>query len=406
MRISIKSHLLTEIITLIINTFILCFTFYLPDLPLSLKENFELFLLGEVAILGLSNTFYLFAQLCAQHCFTKAWHVVLWFVAFPLQWALFIYLSLPLMLVEIIMICIGKEHIGSGKGDVIIDNYDGEQMLLNAEEQTLYNDFVKGYRMKRVITNIIALFSVVIYGCLTTVINNVFILLVILLIIFILIFFVSIRLRTKYTVTLIKEICATVGNQCDSRAYYHVSKALCEKYPNNTLLVEHYVYSLQIDDNDYSELKRALKRFRSYEDWNFYLLAYMNLLPKEEYKRFFNESYERIKKDYEKAYQKTKINKYLDNMILLDIMRHGINGEYEEALKLFDSIKYNETKLDKVLFAFNKAACLKRLGRQKECEELLAYVVKEGNTLRVKYRAKEYLKEMHPEMLEQDDKII
>ena len=90
----------------------------------------------------------------------------------------------------------------------------------------------------------------------------------------------------------------------------------------------------------------------------------------------------------------------------LETRRLELNGKYEESLKLYDSIKEDGTKRSKVTFAFNKALCLKHLGRQKECEELLAYVVKEGNTLRVKYEAEEYLKEMHLVMLEQDNKII
>ncbi len=274
---------------------------------------------------------------------------------------------------------------------------------MNAEEQTLYNDFVKDYRTRNTITNIIVIFGVVICSIFTIVTKNLFVLLVMLLIALILIIFVPKYMRMIYAVTLIKKIYAKAENQCDSKTYYHVCKALCEKYPKNAVLVEHYIYSLQIDENDYSELKGALKRFNSYQKEVFYILAYMKVLSEEEQKNFFEQHYEKIKDFYDRRYLKTKEIIY---PVLIEILRYKLNEEYEEELKLYALIKDEESKLSRAMYTYNEAICLNHLGNQKECEELLVYVVREGNTLRVKYLAEEYLKEMHPEMLEQNDKTI
>ena len=388
MKIRIKSHLLAEIITLMISAFVMSLIFYQLPAPFPADVKLYKYFMSLLAILGFFNTIYLFAQLCSQHGFTKARHVVLWLVSFPLQWQLFACMTIPLIIVEIIMLCMGREHIDSGKGNIKIDDCDEELTIMNIEEQTLYNDFVKGYQMRNIIPILMLLF-IIIFCNITGSTNNVFVILVEFICFFVLIIIVPAFIRMKYTAILIKKIYAKVENECDSKTYYHVSKALCEKYPSNTILLEHYFNSLQLDNNDYSELKRALKHFSDYQKEVFYKLAYMRILPNEEKKKFFDQYYEIIKKPYERAYQKTKKTKYFHFLISLETRRLELNGKYEESLKLYDSIKEDGTKRSKVTFAFNKALCLKHLGRQKECEELLAYVVKEGNTLRVKYEAEE-----------------
>ncbi len=409
MNIRIKSHLLAEIITLLITAFIMYLMLYQLPVPFPPKVRFQMYLFAVAAILGLFNVIYLFAQLCAQHCFKKAGQVVLWLVSFPLQWQLFVYISIPLMLVEIIMLCMNKEYIGKVKRSIKMESYDEEEFsIMNPEERTLYNDFVKGYRMRNIITILLLLFIILIYFYFSNIIQNEFILTVLLVVDFILIIFVPEITRSKYATTLTKKLYAKLTDECDSETYYRVSKSLCEEYPKNPVLVKNYIYSLLVNDNDYSELKRALKRFSNYQKEGFYILAYMELLPNEEQKEFFNQHYKEIKEEYAGMYRKTKKLSY---PISAEMMRYRVNGEYEVESKLYDLIKIEEeeNKLLRVLYTFNKAVCLKRIGRQRECEELLAYVVMEGNTLRVKYQAEEYLKEMHPEMLEQleqEDEII
>ena len=400
MNIHIKSHLLAEMIVLIITTTILYFAIFYSPLDLPLIASWQMLVWGGSAIVGAFNTIYLFAHLCVQNYFKKASQVILFIISWPFQWYVSIFLSYPLILVEIILLCLGKTHIGNRKIN-LNDYLKEERTALNEEEQQLYDNFVKAYRRRNFIAQILAGLSLLFYGYLLSIMKNEFILAVVGLGILILDIFGNLYWQMIYTASLMKKITVCVNDRCDSRTYYHVSKALCEKYPRDPILVEHYISSLQLDENDYSELREALFEFSRYQKQCFYQLAYMDILPLEEQKRFYSEHYEKIKHSYERALRKS--GEYSNSLIYWEIRGCWLNEQYADALQLYDTIKDEGTQLWRVLFAFEKGLCLMRLGKQQDCEELLTFVMKEGNNLRVKYQAEGLLKNMHSEGIKQED---
>lgn len=402
MNIHIKSHLLAEMIVLIITTTILYFAIFYSPLDLPLIASWQMLVWGGSAIVGAFNTIYLFAHLCVQNYFKKASQVILFIISWPFQWYVSIFLSYPLILVEIILLCLGKTHIGNRKIN-LNDYLKEERTALNEEEQQLYNNFVKAYRRKNFIAQMLAGLSLLFYGYLLSIMKNEFILAVVGLSILILDIFGNLYWQMIYTVSLMKKITVCVNDRCDSRTYYHVSKALCEKYPRNSKLIEHYIRSLQMDENDFSELREALIEYSRYQKQYFYQLAYMDILPLEEQKRFYSEHYEKIKHFYERAYRKSGKIGHSNSLINWEIRGCWLNEQYDEALQLYNTIKDEGTQLWRVLFAFGKGLCLMQLDKQKDCEELLTFVMREGNNLRVKYRAEGLLKNMHSEGIKQED---
>lgn len=402
MNIHIKSHLLAEMIVLIITTTILYFAIFYSPLDLPLIASWQMLVWGGSAIVGAFNTIYLFAHLCVQNYFKKASQVILFIISWPFQWYVSIFLSYPLILVEIILLCLGKSHIGSRKIN-LNDYLKEERTALNEEEQQLYDNFVKAYRRKNFIAQMLAGLSLLFYGYLLSIMKNEFILAVVGLGILILDIFGNLYWQMIYTVSLMKKITACVNDRCDSRTYYHVSKALCEKYPRNPKLIEHYIRSLQMDENDFSELREALIEYSRYQKQYFYQLAYMDILPLEEQKRFYSEHYEKIKHFYERAYRKSGKIGHSNSLINWEIRGCWLNEQYDEALQLYNTIKDEGTQLWRVLFAFGKGLCLMQLDKQKDCEELLTFVMREGNNLRVKYRAEGLLKNIHSEDIKQED---
>lgn len=402
MNIHIKSHLLAEMIVLIITTTILYFAIFYSPLDLPLIASWQMLVWGGSAIVGAFNTIYLFAHLCVQNYFKKASQVILFIISWPFQWYVSIFLSYPLILVEIILLCLGKTHIGNRKIN-LNDYLKEERTALNEEEQQLYDNFVKAYRRRNFITQVLAGLSLLFYGYLLSIMKNEFILAVVGLGILILDIFGNLYWQMIYTVSLMKKITVCVNDRCDSRTYYHVSKALCEKYPRNSKLIEHYIRSLQMDENDFSELREALIEYSRYQKQYFYQLAYMDILPLEEQKRFYSEHYEKIKHFYERAYRKSGKIGHSNSLINWEIRGCWLNEQYDEALQLYNTIKDEGTQLWRVLFAFGKGLCLMQLDKQKDCEELLTFVMREGNNLRVKYRAEGLLKNMHSEGIKQED---
>ena len=396
MNIRIKSHLLAEMIVLIITTTILYFAIFYSPLNLPLIVSWQMLVLGVSAIVGAFNTIYLFAHLCVQNYFKKASQVILFIISWPFQWYVSIFLSYPLILVEIILLCLGKTHIGNRKIN-LNDYLKEERTAMNEEEQQLYDNFVKAYRRRNFIAQILAGLSLLFYGYLLSIMKNEFILAVVGLGILILDIFGNLYWQMIYTASLMKKITVCINDRCDSRTYYHVSKALCEKYPRDPILVEHYISSLQLDENDYSELREALFEFSRYQKQCFYQLAYMDILPLEEQKRFYSEHYEKIKHSYERALRKS--GEYSNSLIYWEIRGCWLNEQYADALQLYDTIKDEGTQLWRVLFAFEKGLCLMQLGKQKDCEELLTFVMKEGNNLRVKYQAEGLLKNKRSECI-------
>lgn len=400
MNIRIKSHLLAEMIVLIIT--ILYFTIFYSPLNLPLIVSRQMLVWGVFAIVGAFNTIYLFAHLCVQNYFKKASQVILFIISWPFQWYVSIFLSYPLILVEIILLCLGKTHIGNRKIN-LNDYLKEERTALNEEEQQLYDNFVKAYRRRNFIAQILAGLSLLFYGYLLSIMKNEFILAVVGLGILILDIFGNLYWQMIYTASLMKKITVCINDRCDSRTYYHVSKALCEKYPRNSKLIEHYIRSLQMDENDFSELREALIEYSRYQKQYFYQLAYMDILPLEEQKRFYSEHYEKIKHFYERAYRKSGKIEHSNSLIYWKIRGCWLNEQYADALQLYNTIKDEGTQLWRVLFAFGKGLCLMQLDKQKDCEELLTFVMREGNNLRVKYRAEGLLKNIHSEGIKQED---
>lgn len=398
MNIRIKSHLLAEMIVLIMTATILYFVIYHSPLNLPLTVSWQMLALGVSAIVGAFNTIYLFSHMCVQNYFKKASQVILFIISWPFQWYVSIYLSFPLILVEIILLCLGKTHIGNGNNEINLNEYVKEKRsAMNEEERQLYNNFVKAYRRRNFITQVLAGLSLLFYGYLLSIMKNEFILAVVGLGILILDIFGNLYWQMIYTVSLMKKITVCVNDRCDSRTYYHVSKALCEKYPRNPKLIEHYIRSLQMDENDFSELREALIEYSRYQKQYFYQLAYMDILPLEEQKRFYSEHYEKIKHFYERAYRKSGKIGHSNSLINWEIRGCWLNEQYDEALQLYNTIKDEGTQLWRVLFAFGKGLCLMHLDKQKDCEELLTFVMREGKNLRVKYRAEGLLKNIHSE---------
>lgn len=71
MNIHIKSHLLAELIVLIIAVVILYFAIYYTPLNLPSPESWQMLFLGAAAMVGAFNTVYLFAHLCIQNYISK-----------------------------------------------------------------------------------------------------------------------------------------------------------------------------------------------------------------------------------------------------------------------------------------------------------------------------------------------
>lgn len=400
MNIHIKSHLLAELIVLIIAVVILYFAIYYTPLNLPSPESWQMLLLGAAAMVGAFNTVYLFAYLCIQNYFKKASQIILFIISWPLQWYVLIFLSLPLILLEILLLCLGKTQISNGKHETNFDCYaEGKYMTMSKEEQLLYNSFIKAYRRRNFTAQMLIGLSLLFYGYLLCTVKNEYILAAVGLSIFLIGTVGYTYWQMKYTVTLMKKVAVSVNDRCDSKTYYHVCKALYKKYPRNFILIEDYIGSLRLDENDYTELKEVLIEYRRYQNRLFYQLAYMDLLSPEEQKHFYNEHYEKIKHSYEKAYRKSGKIEYSNSLVSWEIRKCWLNEQYADALQLYDAIKDEGTKLWRVLLAFEKGVCLMRAGKQRDCEELLTFVIKEGNTLRVKYQAEELLKNLYSNKL-------
>lgn len=392
MHIHLKSHVKTELITLCVSL-IPAYIIYRD----STKDLFPyMSILVVCAILGLVNSVYLFTHLCAHHYVKTQSQAVLLLLSWPLQWYAFIFLSIPIIVIELIMLCKGKTYIGKEcEEKSLTEKAKQSYTALNKREKQLYDEYRKAYQKAKGILILILSIVFALYYYLTTRLKNDHISIIIgSCLVLICIIFLPLW-RMKFTVKFTKNIHACLIESCDSKTYYHISKALCETYPRDIILVRNYFRSLQLDDNDFTELKEALMSNRRYKSRYFYQIAYMDTLSATERLHFIDKYGEKIEKTYEKAYQKSGKITIANELTYWQIRKCKLKGQYKEAYHLCKSIKDDGTKLGKVLYFYEKGICQFHLNQREEAEKAFTYVGTEGNTLRVKRLANMYLDDLH-----------
>lgn len=390
MRIPIKSHLKTELITLMIAFLCACFIASVSIF----NDKIILLMVIVNAVLGIMNAIYLFFHLRNTNGFRTRSSMVIYILCFPFLWYLFMVLSLPLMVVETIFLIKGKAFIGKGNRNE--KNCDDEDMgfTLTEDELLFYNEFISKYQRKKWHVSLIVMIVLVLYILLAYMLKNEWISGVLAMI---LLWGGITRLRLwniNATDALLRCITDIVNEQCDSRSYYHICKALQRKYPSNIILVKHLFDALRLDHNDYYELKKELQHHQKYHTYNFYQIAYMDMLSCSEQKAYMEQHYDNIKRYYEKVYHKTKEIRMADHIIYWEMRKCILEERYEDALCRCFSIHGNDSNRNRLKAAYLKGYCLMKTGNIEEAKRCFDMVETQGNTLRIRYLAAEHLKQI------------
>lgn len=386
MTFNIKKHLKLELIMVLI--------FMLIVIPLTYDMHLFITVFGVCSFIGIFNTIYLYVKLIEQKKLNIGLLMIIFLVSFGLQWVLFSLLAIPIIIIEIISVLSNNVYIGSNS------KFMNEQLknkknisFLTEKEKELFNAFMSKVKKISIIKWILILIGIIIVFLIQSTINGMLatILIISVLLICLILYFV---IRMKIFTSANSDLLLSFLNDCDSLSFYHVSKLLYHKYPNNFIVLESHFTSTNLDDNDYNELKELLKKHKSYHKHSFYLKAVLDVYGVGENNTNFNRFYEKATLENERLFKRFKDVKWSNNLKYLHAQNLYFEGEFVKALEIINSIEGLELKFEKVNHAYIRGKYLRDANRVVDAIENFKYVIEEGNNLRICSKSKEYLTDL------------
>lgn len=386
MTFDIKKHLKLEIILVIISMIVMVTIAY--DMHLFIK------IFGVCCFIGLFNTIYLFIKLIEQNKYNMGLLLIIFLISFGLQWLLFSLLAIPIIIFESISVVSNKMYIG-GDSNFMNQELKREKNMvyLNEKEKDLFNTFMIKVKKVNFIKWIIILIGGIFIILMQSTMKGVLALFLSLIIV-VLLAVVYFIIRMKIFTLANNDLSLKFLNDCDSVSYYHVSKSLSYKYPNNFILLESYFIATRLDNNNYDELKELIEKHKSYHKHSFYLKAILDTYGVGENNDNFDKFYEKAISENERLFNKYKDVRWENNIKYLNAEKLQLEGKLEESLKVLNTIENLELKFEKVNYAYIKGKYLMSLNRVEEAKQNFKFVIDNGNTLRFCYKAKEYMNQL------------
>lgn len=384
MSINIKLHFKLQLVVSILAAFIMFIV--AKDMHIFIRF-FAIF-----SLVGIFNSMYCFIKVVNCNYSNKLFIILLYLFFFGIIWILLSFLTIPIIVCELIYLLLGNIYIGKDASKLTHQYKKIKQPdFMDDEEQYLYEQFINNY--KKVYTSkyiLILVYILCMYVILGLPIhkNLINILGLLVTVTHLIIYFI---IKTRITTQAMEKINTTYIDECNSQGYYHICKILHNRISKNYILLQYRVISTRLDNNDYSELKDLLKRYKSYRKQIFYLRAFKDAYGPGENNNNFNNLYSIAKSQSLKMYNKTKDVLWHNNVKYLDIEKLQLQGKNAEAMDICNTIEELSTKYDKVLYAFTKGECYFKLDSFEKAKQEFEYVIKEGNTLRVCYEAQKYV---------------